>query len=126
MIFERKIRRKIFGPARSDYGNWRIKINQEINELINGKNIIGFIKMQRLRWSCHVDAWLMIIMLKRSRVGNPCQKDQLEGLKHVGKMTFWKIQETGKYMTGRMWRRIETDGRKWLNKPELCVGCSAL
>jgi hypothetical protein len=48
MIFERKIMRKIFGPARSDDGNWRIKTNQEINEVIKGQNIIGFIKMQRL------------------------------------------------------------------------------
>ena len=26
------------------------------------------------------------------RDGNPCPKDQLEDLKHVGKMTFWEIQ----------------------------------
>jgi hypothetical protein len=34
MIFERKIMRKIFGPKRSDDSNWRIKTNQEINEVI--------------------------------------------------------------------------------------------
>jgi len=32
-----------------------------------------------------------IIMCRRLRDGNPCLKDQLEDLKHVGKMTFWKI-----------------------------------
>jgi hypothetical protein len=53
MIFKRKIIRKIFGPTRSDDGNWRIKTNQEINEAIKGKNIIGFIKMQRLSWLGH-------------------------------------------------------------------------
>jgi hypothetical protein len=36
MIFERKIMRKIFGPTRLDDGNWRVKINEEINELIKG------------------------------------------------------------------------------------------
>jgi hypothetical protein len=46
MIFERKIMRKISGPTRSDDGNWWVKTNQEINELIKGQNIIGFIKMQ--------------------------------------------------------------------------------
>jgi hypothetical protein len=32
-----------------------------------------------------------MIMLKRSRDGNPCHKDQLEGPKYIGKMMFWKI-----------------------------------
>jgi hypothetical protein len=55
MLFERKIMRKIFGPTTSDDGNWRIKTNQEINELIKGQNIIGFIKMQRLSWLGHTE-----------------------------------------------------------------------
>jgi hypothetical protein len=33
MIFETRIMRKIFGPTRTNDGYWRIKINQEINEL---------------------------------------------------------------------------------------------
>jgi len=44
MIFERRIMRKIFGPTRTDDGYWRIKTNQEINEMLKGQNIIGFIK----------------------------------------------------------------------------------
>jgi len=44
MIFERKITRKIFGPTGSDDGYWRIKTNQEINYILKGRNIIGFIK----------------------------------------------------------------------------------
>ena len=28
---------KIFGPTRTDYGYWRIKTNQEINETLNDK-----------------------------------------------------------------------------------------
>jgi len=43
MIFERRIMRKIFGPTRTDDGYWRIKTNQEINEILKGQNIIGFI-----------------------------------------------------------------------------------
>jgi hypothetical protein len=48
MIFERKIMRKIFGPTRLDDGYWRIKTNQEINDVLKGQNIIGFIKKQIL------------------------------------------------------------------------------
>jgi len=44
MIFERKIMRKILGPMRSDDGYWRIETNQEINDILEGQNIIGFIK----------------------------------------------------------------------------------
>jgi hypothetical protein len=55
MIFERKIVRKIFGPTRTDDGYWRIKTNQEINNILKGQNIIGFIKKQRLNWLGQVE-----------------------------------------------------------------------
>jgi hypothetical protein len=126
MAFERKVMRKIFGPAGSDGGSWRIKTNQEINVVIKGQNIIWFIKMQRLSWLSMLKAWLMIIMLRRARHGNPCRKDQSEGLRHVGKATFRKIQKAWKYVTARMQHRMDTDGRKWLSRPEPCAGCSAL
>jgi len=37
MIFERRIMRKLFGPTRTDYGYWRIKTDQEINDILKGK-----------------------------------------------------------------------------------------
>jgi len=54
MIFERKIMRKIFGPTRTDDSYWGIETNQEINGLLEGQNIIGFIKKQRLNWLDHL------------------------------------------------------------------------
>jgi hypothetical protein len=47
-ISERRITRKIFGPTRTDDGYWRIKTNQEINKILKGQNIIGFIRKQKL------------------------------------------------------------------------------
>ena len=47
--------RKIVGPTRSEDGYWRIKTNQEINDTLKGRNIIGFIKKQRLKWLGHVE-----------------------------------------------------------------------
>jgi hypothetical protein len=47
--------RKILGPPRSDDGQWRIKTNQEIIDMLKGQNIIGFIKKQRLKWLGHVE-----------------------------------------------------------------------
>ena len=55
MIFERKILRKIFGPTKEVNGLWRIKTNEELDVLIKRKNIIRFIKAQRLKWLGHVE-----------------------------------------------------------------------
>jgi len=49
MTFERKIMRKIFGPTRTDDGYWRIKTKLEINDILKGKNIIGFIKKTKVK-----------------------------------------------------------------------------
>jgi hypothetical protein len=40
-VFERKMLRKIFGPTKEDNGNWRIKTNKELGELIKHRNIIS-------------------------------------------------------------------------------------
>jgi hypothetical protein len=55
MTFERKITRKICGPARTADGYWRIRTNQEIDGILKGQNIIGFIEKQRLNWLGHVE-----------------------------------------------------------------------
>jgi len=49
MIFERKIMRKMFGPTRTDDGCWRVKTNQEINDILKGQNIIGVIKKTKIK-----------------------------------------------------------------------------
>jgi hypothetical protein len=49
VILERKILRKIFGPTKEVNGLWRIETNEELEELIKAKNIIRFIKSQRLK-----------------------------------------------------------------------------
>ena len=47
--------RKIFGPTRKNDGYWRIKTYKEINDILKGQNIIGFIKKRRLNWLGHVE-----------------------------------------------------------------------
>jgi len=49
MTFERKIMRKIFGPTRTNDGYWRSKTNQEIDDILKGLNIIGFIKKTNIK-----------------------------------------------------------------------------
>jgi hypothetical protein len=38
-----------------DISSLRVKTNQEINEILKGQNIIGFIKKQKLNWLGHVE-----------------------------------------------------------------------
>jgi DNA phosphorothioation-dependent restriction protein DptG len=54
MIFERKIMRKIFGPTK-ELSLWRIKTNDVIDDLIQRKNVIRFVKFQRLKQLGHVE-----------------------------------------------------------------------
>jgi hypothetical protein len=52
--FERKILQRIFGPVQDSSG-WRIRYNQELDGLIEGQDLVRFIKAQRLRWLGHVE-----------------------------------------------------------------------
>jgi hypothetical protein len=55
MIFERKIFWNIFGPTKELNGLRRIKTKEELDDLIQRKNIIRYIKSQRLKWLGHVE-----------------------------------------------------------------------
>jgi hypothetical protein len=52
-VFERNILR-IYGPTKESDGTWRIKTNDKLNRLICNKNVINYIRAQRLAWFGHV------------------------------------------------------------------------
>jgi len=52
LVFERKILRGIFGPMKEN--QTRIKNNEELDKLIKHKNIVNYIKAQRLSWFGHI------------------------------------------------------------------------
>jgi hypothetical protein len=54
VVFERKVPRKIFGPTKERDGTRRIKTNDALDKLIRHKNIINYIKAQRLSWFGHL------------------------------------------------------------------------
>ena len=79
-ISERKILRKIYGPVQEG-DTWRIRYNQELNRFIKGKDIVKFIKVQRIRWLGHVKRMEAGAMPRRMmerklfigrRKGRPC------------------------------------------------------
>jgi hypothetical protein len=72
MVFERKVLRKIFGHTKERGGTWRIKTNGELDKLIRHKNIINYIKAQRLSWSGHLQRMAEERMVKKCTCGNGC------------------------------------------------------
>ena len=52
-VFERKVLRMIFGPARVG-DDYRIRTNRELYELFNDMDVVKRINNQRFRWLGHV------------------------------------------------------------------------
>ena len=71
LIFERVLR-KIYGPTQNNDGTWRIKTNEELENLIKKTNIVRFIKSHRLRWAAHVIRMDTIRTVKKLIEWEPC------------------------------------------------------
>jgi hypothetical protein len=54
LAFERKILRKIYGPFKEIDNTSRIRRNFELYRIIGNRNIVNFIRSQRLKWFGHV------------------------------------------------------------------------
>ena len=105
LVFERKI----FRPN-NENGIWRIKTNQELDEIIKRKNIINFIRAQRLSWLGHIERMQGTRMVKaiyswkpisRRSTGRPktCWGDDVR--KHIQKI---KVPN---------WKTLTQDRRRW-------------
>jgi hypothetical protein len=55
-MFERKIIRRIYGPVTENIV-WRIRYTEELNTLLKGKDIVRFVKSQRIRWLGMLKEW---------------------------------------------------------------------
>jgi len=70
-VFERKILRNIFGPTKEANGIWRIKTNKELDELIKHRNIINYVKAQRLSCFGHTNRMPETSTVKRVHKWKP-------------------------------------------------------
>ena len=124
-IFERNILRKIYGPVREGE-NWRIRSNAELQQLIHERDLVKFIKSQRIRWLGHVERMEEDRMNKRMmqgrlycgrRRGRPRMRWLDEVLKDLMKLGVrgWRERE---------WR-IEMTGGGLLRRPRPTKGCRA-
>jgi hypothetical protein len=70
-VFERKMHRNIFGPTKEDNGNWRIKTNIELDEIIKHRNVINYVKAQRLSWFGHINRMPETSIVKKIQKWKP-------------------------------------------------------
>jgi len=58
-IWAQKIEKKIFVQCKNEDGSWRIRMNYELNELIENADIVKFVKSRRIAWlgSRDADGW---------------------------------------------------------------------
>jgi len=110
MIFEGRIMRKISGATRRDDGYWRIKTIQEINDILKGRNIIGFIRKQRLNWLGHVERMAEDNNVQKIKRWKPMSKRQIGRPK-----TRWEddVSEDIKSMNVRNWRKVVQNRDSW-------------
>jgi hypothetical protein len=110
IIFEIRIMRKIFGPTRKDDGYWRIKTNQEINEILKGQNIIRFIKKQRLNWLDHVERMAEDNNVLKTKRWKPMSKRPIGRPK-----TRWEedVLEDIKSMNVCNWKKVVQNRDSW-------------
>jgi len=100
-VVERKVLRRIYGPTKESDGTWRIKSNEELNRLIGDKNIINYIKAQRLAWFGHVNRmadnsmvkkvyeWSPAVTRSLGRPKNGWEDDVKSGITNM-KITNWR------------------------------------
>jgi hypothetical protein len=124
-IFERRILRKIFGPVQNEDGSWRIRMNYELNELIENADIVRFMKSRRITWLGHVmrmdDERAPKRILERKPIGT-----RIRG--RPRKRWIVDIEENIQIMGIRRWRnqcKKEENGRESPRRLKHTVGCNA-
>ena len=78
LIFERKIFRRIYGPKYENW-EWKSRMNQELEEMSKGENIVKWIKGQRVNWLGHLER------MDKDRMPKKIFTQELEGTRQRGR-----------------------------------------
>jgi hypothetical protein len=82
-VYENRVLRRIFGPKREEVvGGWRRLHNEELHNLYPSPNIVGVIKLRRVRWVGHVECMGQLRNLHKILVGKPKGKRPLRRPRH--------------------------------------------
>jgi hypothetical protein len=78
VILERKIFRRIYGPKYED-GEWKSRMNRELEELSEAENIVKWINGQRISWLGHLER------MEENRMPKKIFTQELEGTRQRGR-----------------------------------------
>ena len=109
-IFERKILRRIYGPVCGNNGEWRIRTNRELEQLMKNEDIVRFIKSRRLAWMGHV------LRMDESRIPRRIMEWKPVGRRNKGRpRKRWvdDVEMDIRTMNIRGWRRLAMDRADW-------------
>jgi hypothetical protein len=108
-IFERKILRRILGPVYEDDLGWRLRHNKELYELLDGPDIVKFIKFKRLQWACH------IVWMDNSRIPKKVLDGKFHGRRPVlrPRLRWEDIRRNLLLLNIRGWRKWAGDRHIW-------------
>jgi len=109
LVFGRKILRKIFG-RNNENGIWRIKTNQELNEIIKRKNVINIIRAQRLSWLGHIERMQGMRMVKAIYSSKPISR------RPIGRPKARWVDDVRKDIQKLKvpnWKTLAQDRRRW-------------
>ena len=107
--WERKILRRIFGAICVD-GFWRIRTNNELEQLYKSPTILKDVKARRIRWLGHVQR------MEENRIPKKVLYSKPEGCRSVGRPRLrWldDVEADLKDLGVRNWKKKAMDREKW-------------
>jgi hypothetical protein len=116
--FERIIIRRIYGPVRQGR-EWRIRNNEEIDNIIRKKDIVRFVKARRISWIGHVER------MEDSRIPKRVMKEKIYTKRRRGRPKVrWldDVQEDLRAMGIEGWRGKAAGGQGLRRAVEPSVG----
>jgi len=109
LVFERKILRT-FDPTQKTNGEWRLKINEELEETIIKENIVRYIKYKRLGWLRHVER------MTNERVAKTIYKWKPYATRQKGRPRVrWEddVRNDLRKMGVNNWKQTTQERKKW-------------
>ena len=108
-VFERKVIRRIYGPI-LEGDVWRIRTNNEINNILQNEDIVRHIKAQRLQWLGHLER------MDGIRAPRKMYKARMECRRRKGRpRSRWtdELEADLLSMNVRPWKVVAADRNKW-------------
>jgi hypothetical protein len=107
-VFERKVLHHIYGPV-CIQGEWRLRTNAELDNLLGHADLVRFIKSQRLSWLGHVER------MEEKRMPKKILKDKMHGTKRKGcpRKHWIDVEQDLRTMGVRGWRTRARDQQEW-------------